>query len=117
MQQGTGILAGSPIATVFVSLVSDKGPQQGDTYLPWTASSLNVSKLNELLSAAFASPSTMTFSNTPQTVGFMGMGIMGEAMARNLLKSGKFAKVYVWNRTLSKVGVGALALGASLLLY
>jgi hypothetical protein len=24
-------------------------------------------------------------------------------MARNLLKSGQFAKVYVWNRTLSKV--------------
>eukprot|EP00775_Hariotina_reticulata_P010437 gene10437-10595_t len=42
----------------------------------------------------------MTFTN--QTVGFMGMGIMGEAMARNLLKSGKFSKVLVWNRTLSK---------------
>jgi hypothetical protein len=68
-----------------------------------------------------------------QTVGFLGMGIMGVstprplmrhamqliltlpphaplcarsplqvAMARNLLKSGQFAKVVVWNRTLSK---------------
>lgn len=36
------------------------------------------------------------------TIGFMGMGIMGVAMARNLLKSGQFAKVYVWNRTLTK---------------
>lgn len=38
-----------------------------------------------------------------RTVGFMGLGIMGTAMARNLLKSGKFKAVYVWNRTLSKV--------------
>lgn len=30
------------------------------------------------------------------------------AMARNLLKSGQFAKVYVWNRTLSKVGITVL---------
>eukprot|EP00877_Chromochloris_zofingiensis_P001313 jgi/Chrzof1/11182/Cz05g27060.t1 len=37
-----------------------------------------------------------------RTVGFMGLGIMGTAMARNLLKSGKFKAVYVWNRTLSK---------------
>ncbi|KAG2488739.1 hypothetical protein HYH03_012738 [Edaphochlamys debaryana] len=35
-------------------------------------------------------------------VGFLGLGIMGEAMARNLLKSGLFASVTVWNRTLSK---------------
>lgn len=34
-----------------------------------------------------------------------GLGIMGCAMARNLIKSGKFAKVVVWNRTLSKVGL------------
>lgn len=37
-------------------------------------------------------------------VGFIGLGIMGTAMARNLLKSGKFISVYVWNRTLSKAG-------------
>lgn len=36
------------------------------------------------------------------TVGFLGLGIMGTAMARNLLKSGTFADVVVWNRTLSK---------------
>lgn len=35
-------------------------------------------------------------------VGFLGLGIMGEAMARNLLKSGLFASVTVWNRTLAK---------------
>ena len=38
-----------------------------------------------------------------QSVGFLGLGLMGEAMARNLLKSGRF-DVTVWNRTLSKVG-------------
>lgn len=48
----------------------------------------------------------------PLKVGFLGLGIMGEAMARNLLKSGKFASVMVWNRTLAKTatlaGEGAL---------
>jgi 3-hydroxyisobutyrate dehydrogenase-like beta-hydroxyacid dehydrogenase len=37
------------------------------------------------------------------SVGFLGLGIMGEPMARNLLKSAQFSKVVVWNRTLSKV--------------
>jgi NAD binding domain of 6-phosphogluconate dehydrogenase len=36
-------------------------------------------------------------------VGFVGMGIMGEPMAANLLKSKKFASVTVWNRTVAKV--------------
>lgn len=40
----------------------------------------------------------------PKKVGFLGLGIMGTAMARNLLKSGEFASVVVWNRTLAKVG-------------
>ncbi|KAD0221977.1 hypothetical protein R6Q59_026825 [Mikania micrantha] len=35
-----------------------------------------------------------------QEVGFLGMGIMGKAMAMNLLRHG--FKVHVWNRTLSK---------------
>lgn len=37
------------------------------------------------------------------TVGYLGMGIMGSAMARNLLKSGIFKDVYVWNRSSGKV--------------
>ena len=37
------------------------------------------------------------------SIGFLGLGIMGEPMARNLLKSGKFSSVTVWNRTASKV--------------
>ena len=37
-------------------------------------------------------------------VGFVGLGIMGEPMARNLHKSSKFAKVVVWNRNMDKVG-------------
>ena len=36
-------------------------------------------------------------------VGFLGLGIMGEAMARNLLNSGDYESVTVWNRTLDKV--------------
>ena len=34
-------------------------------------------------------------------VGFLGLGIMGKAMATNLLRKG--FKLTVWNRTLSKV--------------
>ena len=34
-------------------------------------------------------------------VGFLGLGIMGKAMAANLLRHG--FRVTVWNRTLSKV--------------
>jgi glyoxylate/succinic semialdehyde reductase len=49
-------------------------------------------------------------------VGFLGLGIMGEACARNLLKSGLFSAVYIWNRSPDKasalVSEGAL-LGAS----
>ncbi|KDP34184.1 hypothetical protein JCGZ_07755 [Jatropha curcas] len=33
-------------------------------------------------------------------VGFLGLGIMGKAVATNLMKSG--FKVTVWNRTLTK---------------
>jgi len=39
----------------------------------------------------------------PQAIGYLGMGIMGTAMARNLLKSGQFELV-VWNRNQDKVG-------------
>lgn len=37
------------------------------------------------------------------SVGFLGLGIMGEPMARNLHKSNKFSKVVVWNRSSDKV--------------
>lgn len=36
-----------------------------------------------------------------EEIGFLGMGIMGKAMAVNLLRHG--FKVTVWNRTLSRV--------------
>ena len=38
-----------------------------------------------------------------ETIGFIGLGIMGQGMARNLLKSG--FDVTVWNRTTSKMDV------------
>jgi NAD binding domain of 6-phosphogluconate dehydrogenase len=44
-------------------------------------------------------------SATSMNVGVVGMGIMGAPMAENLLKSGKFDSVTVWNRTISKVPV------------
>ena len=48
-----------------------------------------------------------------ETVGFIGLGIMGSGMARNLLKAG--FDVYVWNRTASSMAplVSAGARGAS----
>lgn len=36
-----------------------------------------------------------------EEIGFLGMGIMGKAMAMNLLRNG--FKVTVWNRTLFRV--------------
>ena len=41
-------------------------------------------------------------------VGFLGLGIMGEAMARNLLKSDQYESVTVWNRSSDKVLPAAL---------
>ncbi|GMH39347.1 hypothetical protein BSKO_07245 [Bryopsis sp. KO-2023] len=38
----------------------------------------------------------------PTSVGFLGMGIMGSAMAANLNKSELFGPIAVWNRTSSK---------------
>ncbi len=59
----------------------------------------------------------MTQSTTPSQVkhiGFLGMGIMGSAMAANLLKAG--FQLTVWNRTLSKcepiVQLGAKSAGS-----
>lgn len=48
-----------------------------------------------------------------ETVGFIGLGIMGSGMARNLLKAG--FDLYVWNRTASRMAplVSAGARGAS----
>lgn len=48
---------------------------------------------------------------TQQAIGYIGMGIMGSAMALNLLKAGH--RVYVWNRTPGKMNplldAGAIA--------
>ncbi|KAF8073093.1 NPF8.3 [Scenedesmus sp. PABB004] len=58
----------------------------------------------------------MTSDGAPLVVGYLGLGIMGTAMARNLLKSGRFAKVVVWNRSSAKcaelVAEGAVAAGS-----
>ncbi len=40
-----------------------------------------------------------------ETVGYVGLGIMGMGMARNLLKAG--FPLSVWNRTASKAEAGA----------
>jgi hypothetical protein len=45
-------------------------------------------------------------------VGFLGLGIMGTGMARNLMKAG-FASVTVWNRSSAKVG-NSITLAATL---
>lgn len=38
---------------------------------------------------------------TPMRIGFLGLGIMGQGMVMNLLRSGH--EVTVWNRTAQKV--------------
>lgn len=40
---------------------------------------------------------------TPMRIGFLGLGIMGQGMVMNLLRSGH--EVTVWNRTSQKVGL------------
>ena len=40
-------------------------------------------------------------SEPVRTVGYVGMGIMGGAMANNLIAAGRF-QVTIWNRTASK---------------
>lgn len=54
----------------------------------------------------------MTGESKP-AVAFLGLGIMGQAMAANLLKSGLFNSVIVWNRSPAKtadlVAAGAVA--------
>ena len=44
-----------------------------------------------------------TIIATPAKIGFLGLGIMGQGMVTNLLKSGH--EVTVWNRTASKVSL------------
>ncbi len=57
----------------------------------------------DLHSASLRAKMAQNGTAGPIKVGFIGLGIMGTAMARNLLKSGLFAEVMVHNRTLSKV--------------
>src|SRR5690606_8228621 len=68
--------------------------------LNMTGASVDVSTID---SPGFKRSVTMSqsLSNSPIThVGYVGLGIMGSAMAANLLKAG--FKVTVWNRTKSK---------------
>ncbi|XP_009792478.1 glyoxylate/succinic semialdehyde reductase 2, chloroplastic-like [Nicotiana tabacum] len=46
------------------------------------------------------SASTPKADDTPASIGFLGLGIMGSPMAQNLIKAGR--AVTVWNRTKSK---------------
>lgn len=46
--------------------------------------------------------SSKTVIPTPLRIGFLGLGIMGQGMVMNLLRSGH--EVTVWNRTATKVG-------------
>lgn len=60
----------------------------------------------------FFKPAAMAATNgsaSKPTIGFLGLGIMGEAMARNVLKSGLQSKLVIWNRTASKVDASLIA--------
>lgn len=46
----------------------------------------------------------MTTGGDKPVVAWLGLGIMGQAMAANLLKSGHFAQLLVWNRSADKCG-------------
>jgi glutamyl-tRNA reductase len=55
---------------------------------------LDVERVTQTLKEKNVQPSTLKF-------GFLGLGIMGSGMVKNLLNSGH--KVIVWNRTTEKV--------------
>jgi len=55
---------------------------------------LDVERVSQTLKEKNVQPSTLKF-------GFLGLGIMGSGMVKNLLNSGH--KVIVWNRTSEKV--------------
>lgn len=55
---------------------------------------IDVAKVSNTLKSKNINPSTLTF-------GFLGLGIMGCGIVKNLINSGH--KVVVWNRTATKV--------------
>ncbi|EFJ22988.1 hypothetical protein SELMODRAFT_416042 [Selaginella moellendorffii] len=59
-----------------------------------------LSTVRALASSSSSSPSQASGSNQHLKLGFLGLGIMGTAMARNLVKAGY--DVTVWNRSASK---------------
>ena len=62
--------------------------------MPQDTPPLDVERVSQTLKEKNVQPSTLKF-------GFLGLGIMGSGMVKNLLNSGH--KVIVWNRTTEKV--------------
>ena len=45
------------------------------------------------------------------SIGFIGLGIMGTSIVRNIMKEGIASKITIWNRTEEKVNVRELYTG------
>ena len=61
----------------------------------------NVSSSTQIEESMLTRPVPKAIIPTPLRIGFLGLGIMGQGMVMNLLRSGH--EVTVWNRTGTKV--------------
>ena len=61
----------------------------------------NRSSTSTQIEEAVLRPPNKSIIPTPLRIGFLGLGIMGQGMVMNLLRSGH--EVTVWNRTAQKV--------------
>ncbi|XP_071087498.1 cytokine-like nuclear factor N-PAC isoform X5 [Haliotis cracherodii] len=87
-----------------------QGNQHKDLGVPSTTTGTAVSSSTQIDDALLTRNSAKSVIPTPLRIGFLGLGIMGQGMVMNLLRSGH--EVTVWNRTASKcrefVKAGAL---------
>ncbi|XP_067663352.1 cytokine-like nuclear factor N-PAC isoform X2 [Haliotis asinina] len=87
-----------------------QGNQHKNLGVPSTTSGTAVSSSTQIDDALLTRNSAKSVIPTPLRIGFLGLGIMGQGMVMNLLRSGH--EVTVWNRTASKcrefVKAGAL---------
>ncbi|XP_046363123.1 putative oxidoreductase GLYR1 isoform X2 [Haliotis rufescens] len=87
-----------------------QGYQHKDLGVPSTTTGTAVSSSTQIDDALLTRNSAKSVIPTPLRIGFLGLGIMGQGMVMNLLRSGH--EVTVWNRTASKcrefVKAGAL---------
>lgn len=94
-----------PLSSIYARLLllqvseGDYSPDLGAPGAPLSATSST--QMDMAAAAASKSAAVKSVIPTPMRIGFLGLGIMGQGMVMNLLRSGH--EVTVWNRTAQKV--------------